>query len=103
MELCCLQEPDAYWELRERRIDHVARVPGNCLLPCHWSSFLQDRLDRAIGGGADIVAAPGRRLDAFRSIALHEAEDAKARAEALLGMGLRLHDCLEQRDRVCIA
>ena len=39
---------------------------------------LQDRLDRAVGGGADIVAAPGRGLDALRSIALHEAEDAKA-------------------------
>src|ERR1700730_18704298 len=60
---------------------------------------LQDRLDRAVGGGADIVAAPGRSLDALRSIALHEAEDAKARAEALLGMGLCLHDRLEQRDR----
>src|SRR5712671_1939406 len=60
---------------------------------------LQDRLDRAVGGGADIVAAPGRGLDALRSIALHEAEDAKARAEALLGMRLRLHDRLEQRDR----
>src|SRR6202051_4141328 len=60
---------------------------------------LQDRLDRAVCGGADIVAAPGRGLDALRSIALHEAEDAKARAEALLGMRLRLHDRLEQRDR----
>src|SRR5712671_2638644 len=60
---------------------------------------LQDRLDRAVGGGADIVAAPGRSLDALRSIALDEAEDAKTRAEALLGMRLRLHDRLEQRDR----
>src|SRR5713226_4344652 len=60
---------------------------------------LEDRLDRAVGGGADIVAAPGRGLDALRSIALHEAEDAKARAEALLGMRLCLHDRLEQRDR----
>src|ERR1700733_1374007 len=55
---------------------------------------LQDRLDRAVGCGADIVAAPGRGLDALRSIALHEAEDAKARAEALLGMRLCLHDRL---------
>src|SRR5258708_35073179 len=53
---------------------------------------LQDGLDRAVGGRADIVATPGRRLDALRSVALHEAEDAKARAEALLGMWLRLHD-----------
>src|ERR1700685_2493870 len=60
---------------------------------------LQDRLDRAVGGRADIVAAPGRSLDALRSIALHKAEDAKARAEALLGMRLCLHDRLEQRDR----
>src|SRR5271163_4399071 len=60
---------------------------------------LQDRLDRTVSGGADIVAAPGRGLDALRSIAFHEAEDAKARAEALLGMRLRLHDRLEQRDR----
>src|SRR5580692_4025120 len=60
---------------------------------------LQNLLDRAVGGGADIVAAPGRGLDALRSIALHEAEDAKARAEALLGMRLCLHDRLEQRDR----
>jgi hypothetical protein len=39
---------------------------------------LQDRLDRAVGGRADIVAAPGRCLDALRSIALDETEDAKA-------------------------
>ena len=43
---------------------------------------------------AAIVAAPGRGLDALRSMALHEAEDAKARAEALLGMRLCLHDRL---------
>src|SRR5437763_11167850 len=35
-------------------------------------SVLQDRLDRAIGGRADIVAALGRRLDALRSVALDE-------------------------------
>ena len=40
-----------------------------------------------------------RRLDALGSIALHEAEDAKAGAEALLGMRLRFHDRLEQCDR----
>src|SRR5258706_7802233 len=62
-------------------------------------SVLQDRLDRAVGGRADIVAAPGRRLDALRPMALDEAEDAKARAEALLGMRLHLHDRLEQRGR----
>jgi hypothetical protein len=28
---------------------------------------VQDRLDRAVGGRADLVAAPGRRLDALRS------------------------------------
>src|ERR1700685_3325314 len=49
---------------------------------------LQDRLDRAVGGRADIVAAPGCRLDTLRSKTLHQAENSKARAEALLGMRL---------------
>src|SRR5271156_2809789 len=52
-------------------------------------TVLEDRLDRAVGGRADVVAALGRRLDALWSIAFHETEDAKARAEALLGMRLR--------------
>src|SRR5471030_1172195 len=80
-------------EARSRR-DHCARLGEGAIEP-----VLQDRLDRAVGGGADIVAAPGRSLDALRSIAFHEAENAEARAEALLGMGLCLHDRLEQRDR----
>src|SRR3984893_17293495 len=54
---------------------------------------------RSSGSCSVVVATPGRGLDALRSIALHKAEDAEARAEALLGMRLRLHDRLEQRDR----
>jgi len=35
-----------------------------------------------------MVAAPAGGLDASRAVALHEADDAKVRAEALLGMRL---------------
>src|SRR5205809_3831805 len=53
---------------------------------------LQDRGDGAVGGGADIVAAPTGGLDSGRAIALRQPQDAAAGAEALLGMRLGLHD-----------
>ena len=60
--------------------------------------MLQDRGDRAVGGGADVVAAPAGRLDACRAVAAREPQDAEAGAEALLGMRLGLHDRLHKGD-----
>src|SRR5438132_14177785 len=62
-------------------------------------TVLQDRLDRAVGGRANVIAAPARRLDAPSAMGPNEADDAQARSEALLGMGLGLHDRLDQRHR----
>ena len=47
------------------------------------------------------MSLPRRQAASTRAgaVALHEADDAEARAEALLGMRLGLHDRLEQRDR----
>jgi hypothetical protein len=58
-----------------------------------WSSCVEtgfeDRRDRAVGGRADVAAAPASRFDERRTAALDEADDAETRAEALLGMRLR--------------
>src|SRR4249919_1857483 len=59
---------------------------------------LEDGRDRSVGGRADIVAALACRLDAGGAVGLHQAHDAQTRSEALLGMGLRLHDGLDHRD-----
>src|SRR6202521_3307704 len=61
-------------------------------------TVLQDRLDRAVGGCADVVAAPARCLDAFGPVSPHQADDAQARSEALLGVGLCFHNRLDKRD-----
>ena len=47
------------------------------------------------------MSLPRRLAASTRSgaVALHQAQDAQTRAEALLGMRLGLHDRLEQRDR----
>jgi hypothetical protein len=60
---------------------------------------LQDRFDRAVAGRVDIVAAAAGRLDAGRTIAAREPQDAETGAEALLGMWLGLHDRFDERDR----
>jgi hypothetical protein len=57
---------------------------------------LQDRGDRAVGGGADVVAAPGGRFHPGRAVAAREPQDAEAGAEALLGMRLGPHDRLDE-------
>src|SRR5436189_4766611 len=55
---------------------------------------LQDRSDRAVGGGADVVASATGGLDPGRAVAARQPQDAEAGAEALLGMRLGLHDGL---------
>src|SRR4029077_18833286 len=62
-------------------------------------TVLEDRCDRAVGGHADVVAAPAGGLDARGAVAFDEAQDAEAGAEALLGVGLSLHDRLDERNR----
>ena len=42
----------------------------------------EDRRDRAVGGRADVVAAPASRFDARRTVALDEADDAETRARS---------------------
>src|SRR5437016_1782802 len=60
--------------------------------------MLQDRLDRAVAGGADVIAAPAGGFEPCRAVAPGEAQNAETGAEALLGMGLGLHDRLDERD-----
>ena len=60
--------------------------------------MLQDRFDRAVGGGADVIAAAAGGLDACRAVTAGEPQDAQTGAEALLGMRLGLHDGRHQRD-----
>ena len=49
----------------------------------------------------DVVAAPARRLDPVSAVALDEAEDAEAGAEALLGM--RLAPCMIASNSATVA
>src|SRR5580765_6224137 len=58
----------------------------------------QDRLDRAVARGADVVAASAGCFDAGRAVAAREPQDAESGAEALLGMRLGLHDGFDERD-----
>src|SRR5205085_5303309 len=59
---------------------------------------LQDRLDRAVACGADVVAASAGGFDAGRAVAAREPQDAESGTEALLGMRLGRHDCFDERD-----
>src|SRR5882757_6883606 len=61
--------------------------------------MLQDRLDRTVARGTDVVAASAGRFDAGRAVAAREPQDAESGAEALLGMWLGHHDGLNERDR----
>ena len=61
--------------------------------------MLQDRFDRAVGDCADVIAASAGRLDACRAVTAGEPQDAETGAEALLGMGLGLHDRVDKGDR----
>ena len=61
--------------------------------------MLQDGFDRAVAGRADIIAALAGGLDAHRAVAAREPQNAETSAEALLGVWLRLHDCLDQSYR----
>ena len=60
--------------------------------------MLQDRFDRAVGGRADIIAASAGCLNACRAVTAGEPQDAETGAEALLGMGLGVHDRLDEGD-----
>src|SRR5271165_4986431 len=53
---------------------------------------VEDGLDRAIGAGFDLKRPEARRLYALAAEGLCKPDDAKARPEALLGMGPVLED-----------
>ncbi|MGG5890809.1 hypothetical protein ACLF3G_27335 [Falsiroseomonas sp. HC035] len=55
--------------------------------------------DRAIAAGADIETALAGRLHPASAAAAHQAEDAEAGPEALLGVGLGGHDRLDHGGR----
>src|SRR5262245_6041871 len=59
---------------------------------------LEDRGNRAVGGGTNLVAAPAGRFHPGRAVAAHEPENAEASAKALFGMWLGLHDRLDEGD-----
>src|SRR5690349_10868041 len=82
---------------------HVA-VLERCLAGCLpreslVETMLEDRCNRAVSGHADVAAAPAGGLHARGAIAFDEAQDAEARAEALLGVRFGLHDRLDERNR----
>ena len=60
-------------------------------------AVLEDRVDVTIGARTDTKSAGARGLEALVAVALGEAEEAEARAIALLGMGPALEDGLDQR------
>src|ERR1700687_5194209 len=53
----------------------------------------------AVARRADVVPAVAGGCEPLRAVALLQPQDAETGAEALLGMGLGLHDRLDQRDR----
>ena len=53
---------------------------------------LEDRLDRAVGAGADLEAAIAGRLEPLGAVLARQAQDAEAGAVALLGMRPALQD-----------
>src|SRR5438105_15537527 len=60
--------------------------------------MLEDRLDRAVAGGADVIAEPAGGFEPCRAVAPGEAQNAETGAEALFGMRLGLHDRLDERN-----
>jgi len=56
----------------------------------------KDGVDRAVGPGADLEAAPAGRLEALDAVVAGEPQDAEAGAEALLGMGPAAQDHVDQ-------
>jgi hypothetical protein len=56
--------------------------------------MLQDRFDRAVTGGAEIVAG----FEPCRAVAPGQPQNAEAGAEALLGMRLGLRDGFDEGD-----
>jgi hypothetical protein len=60
--------------------------------------MLQDRFDRAVGGGADVAAAAAGGLDACRAVTAREPQDAETGTEALFGVRLCRHDRLDEGD-----
>ena len=59
-------------------------------------AVLQDRVDRAVGLGADLEAAPAGGLEPGDAVLASEPHDADAGAEALLGMRTAAQDDLDQ-------
>jgi len=58
---------------------------------------LQDRLKAAVGAGTDLKPARAGCLEALAAVAAHQAQEAKASPEALLGVRPALQDQRGQR------
>src|SRR6267378_3206590 len=64
------------------------------------SAVLQDRADRAVGAGAEHQRTGAGGIDPFGAIALDQAQDADAGAEALFGMRPRPQNHIDQNGDV---
>jgi hypothetical protein len=60
---------------------------------------VEDGFDRAVGPGADLEGALGRRLEALGAVVPRQPDDPQAGPVALLGMGPRFQDPFAQRRR----
>src|SRR5256885_17222028 len=63
-------------------------------------AVLEDRIDVAIGAGLDGAGPGARRFEPLPAVALGQAQDAEARAIALLGMRTVREDLLDQGGRL---
>src|SRR5437899_7565690 len=63
-------------------------------------AVLEDRVDVAIGAGLDGAGPGARRFEPLQAVALGQAQDAEARAIALLGMRTVREDLLDQGGRL---
>src|SRR4051812_24783283 len=80
--------------VQQRQLLAVPRWPWGGLAV---EAVLQDRLDRAIGAGADLDAAGAGRLQPLAAIGAQQPQDAEAGAEPLFGMWPALEDQSRQR------
>src|SRR5436190_20801036 len=75
----------------------VGMVGQQLALPCRFGRLpiepvLEDRLDRAVGTGADIETAIAGRLQPLGAVLARQPQDAEASTVALLGMWPALQD-----------
>ena len=73
----------------------LRRATGGAL-----AAVLQDSGDRGVGPGAEHQRAGAGGINAFGAVALDQAQNADAGAEALLGMRPRAQDDIDQRGGV---